>query len=717
MNRLLLGILLLLSSNQLMAQAAVTCPANIGFEMGTFDNWECYEGVIKTDGSLDLFNSPPISNVHTIIERGPTPIMDPYGNFPMSCPNGSKYSVQLGNNETRAGAERISYTFQIPANQYNYSIIYNYAVVIENPSHAAYQQPKFTTAVFDVSAGQYIQCASFEFVASANLPGFMPSSFFPNVFYKPWAAVTIDLNGFAGKTIRLEFTNNDCTLGGHFGYAYLDVNENCNSPIKGNVACGNSSSITLRAPYGFQGYKWFDAGFTQVLGTNANLTISPVPPAGTVYAVELIPYPGLGCLDTAFVDVSKVADIINLNVPDTLRGCANPGVNLALPSVTAGSSPNLTFAYYTDPALTSYVPTANYITETGEYYINAVNQMGCNITKKVYVEVTPPPTITYSDPVWGCPPELVDITDMSLFTGSDSGLLFSWWKNPAASSPIPDPTAVSPGIYYVKGANSMGCTIVKPLTVVFAKLLTNNITTCNSADLMATLTTAGSSAGFTFTYWLDSLATLPVADPRHVTQGGRYFVRGEHINGCVQVKGLQVNIISPSGFVVSDPPEVKYPEIIDITSFVSNSGNLAISYWKDSTGVVMLANPRAITESGTYYVKGTTVDGCSVIKPIKVRIKLPDPSKVVAPNAFSPNGDGVNDLFQLQLEGPLRKVEFRIYNRWGVLVYNSGKPTPEWDGTSGGIDLPTGTYYWTFDAEDSYRKEKVKASGSVTLVR
>lgn len=713
MTRLLFGILLLLSSPRLMAQAAVTCPSNIGFEMGGFNNWECFEGVINSNGALDLFPTSPVLNVHTIIERTPVPVMDPYGNFPISCPNGSKYSIRLGNDETRSGAERVSYTFQIPANQNNYSIIYNYAVVIENPTHAAYQQPKFTTAVFDVSAGSYIQCASFEFVASSSLPGFILSPVFPNVYYKPWAAVTIDLKGFAGKTIRLEFTNNDCTLGGHFGYAYLDVNENCNSPIKGNVACGNSNSITLRAPFGFQEYRWYNANFTQLLGTSANLTLNPIPPAGTVFAVELIPFPGLGCLDTAYTDVSKVADVITLNTPDTVRGCAEPGINLALPIITAGSSPNLTFSYYLDEDLSVYVPTANLITESGNYYINAVNDLGCNVTKKVYVDIIPPPVITYAEPVWGCYPDLVNLTDPALFTGTDPGLTMSWWKDPATTNPLQAPNAVAPGIYYVKGVGPTGCTTVKPLTVQQAKMVTWDVTNCSRVDLTSTANTTGSSDGFTFTYWADSLATIPVSDPRNITQTGRYFIRGVHMGGCVQVKGLQVSIISPAGFTVTDPPEVKYPGNVDITAYVGNTSNLAISYWEDSLGLVKLKNPTSIITAGTYYVKGTTVDGCSVMKAIQVRIKLPDPAKVEAPNAFSPNGDGVNDVFQVKVEGPLRKIEFRVYNRWGTLVFHTNKPVAEWDGGN----LPTGTYYWTLDAEDSYRKEKVQTSGSVTLIR
>jgi gliding motility-associated-like protein len=96
---------------------------------------------------------------------------------------------------------------------------------------------------------------------------------------------------------------------------------------------------------------------------------------------------------------------------------------------------------------------------------------------------------------------------------------------------------------------------------------------------------------------------------------------------------------------------------------------------------------------------------------------LPDPAKFESPNAFSPNGDGVNDVFQVKMEGPLRKIEFRIYNRYGTLVYFTTKSIAEWDGKINGEPAPAGVYYWMLDAKDSYRNIKVQTNGSITLIR
>ena len=91
--------------------------------------------------------------------------------------------------------------------------------------------------VFNVTDNKYETCGAFEFISAPNLPGFKESTVKKTVFYKEWAPITLKLPGYQGKTLRLEFTTNDCSRGGHFGYAYLDVNDNCTTPVTGNVFC------------------------------------------------------------------------------------------------------------------------------------------------------------------------------------------------------------------------------------------------------------------------------------------------------------------------------------------------------------------------------------------------------------------------------------------------------------------------------------------------
>src|ERR1700741_524542 len=229
--KLLLILIVVFTASISFAQ----CPVNIGFELGNFGHWTTLVGSIDNTGGININASYPDPERHKIYKNVAPQELDPFGKFPVNCPNGSGYSVRLGNSVGGAQAEGLSYEFTIPADKNFYSVIYNYAVVLQNPGHDPYQQPRFTAKVFDVGAGEYIGCSSFDYTASSGLPGFQTSAVSNNVVFKPWSPVTIKLNGYAGKTIRLEFTTNDCTKGGHFGYAYLDVDEDCSSPIKGSV--------------------------------------------------------------------------------------------------------------------------------------------------------------------------------------------------------------------------------------------------------------------------------------------------------------------------------------------------------------------------------------------------------------------------------------------------------------------------------------------------
>ena len=144
------------------------------------------------------------------------------------------------------------------------------------------------TAGIDEATNTTTSCGSFEFIApgsGGSLPGFEISDIRGSrgdpVFYKPWAPVLVNLTDYRGQTIRLEFTTNDCSRGGHFGYAYIDFNENCSIPITGNVTCPGAKSITLKTLPGFSKYYWFNDTTGDFLGSADSVVLSPVPPVGT----------------------------------------------------------------------------------------------------------------------------------------------------------------------------------------------------------------------------------------------------------------------------------------------------------------------------------------------------------------------------------------------------------------------------------------------------
>lgn len=291
-----------------------SCPPNIDLEAGNFSGWDCFVGTTTTSGTTNVINltpSAPTPGRHEIISSASLPLMDNYGNFPKLCPYGGNYSVKLGNNFSGNQAEGMSYTFQIPPLDDTFSLTYYYAVVFEDPGHQSYQQPRFFVTAYDVLTGDLIDCASYNYISTASLPGFSPSAINPNVLYKDWSPASIDFSGLGGRTVRLEFRTADCTLSGHFGYAYFDVGNGCGGLISVAALCGSNNSVVLNAPYGFQTYTWYNSNYGTIVGNQQNTTITPAPPANTMFHVDMIPYPGFGCRDTAD------AIVTTLPVPDT----------------------------------------------------------------------------------------------------------------------------------------------------------------------------------------------------------------------------------------------------------------------------------------------------------------------------------------------------------------------------------------------------------------
>jgi gliding motility-associated-like protein len=127
----------------------------------------------------------------------------------------------------------------------------------------------------------------------------------------------------------------------------------------------------------------------------------------------------------------------------------------------------------------------------------------------------------------------------------------------------------------------------------------------------------------------------------------------------------------------------------------SASGNIRSYRWSPPTDLSndTMATPVASPLSDIVYtLTATDVLGCSGSSTVSVRV-IP---AVIVPNAFSPNGDGINELWEvLNLRSYIRPV-ISVYDRWGRMVYRTYGYQP-WDGNSGGKPSPVGTYYYVIN--------------------
>ncbi|SEP00896.1 gliding motility-associated C-terminal domain-containing protein [Niastella yeongjuensis] len=375
------------------------CPPNLDFENGNFDNWECFIGNTDTIGgknNMNLSPSAPLPDRHLLISAASNPGKDMYGGFPKICPYGGNYSVKLGNEYTGAQAEAISYTFQVPSTIDTFTFTYFYAVVLEDPQHGPAEQPRFFVTAYDVNTGAVINCASFDYVSTAGLPGFKPSPISTQVLYKSWTPTSLQFPGMGGHLVRLEFRTADCTRSGHFGYAYLDVASACSNILATAPYCIQTNSLILDAPFGFQNYTWFDANYN-VVAHGQSATLSPPPVTQGYFYVDVEPYPGFGCRDTlqALVKPYPVPDlpladtIVNLcqnEIPEPLAASVLPGHQLNWYTTPIGGIP-----VSTAPVPSTALPGVT------KYYVSQKALYGCEgFRREIVVNVTATPVTAFN---------------------------------------------------------------------------------------------------------------------------------------------------------------------------------------------------------------------------------------------------------------------------------------------------------------------------------
>ncbi len=163
-------------------------------------------------------------------------------------------------------------------------------------------------------------------------------------------------------------------------------------------------------------------------------------------------------------------------------------------------------------------------------------------------------------------------------------------------------------------------------------------------------------------------------------------------NDTVIVKNefIQFNATGTQTYNWSPPDFLDNPTVSNPSGFYSNSGEYL------------------------YIVSGVTDEGCPASDSIKVTVS--EEPYLIIPNAFSPNGDGNNDVLRLLSSGFKRFNYYRVYNRWGQQVFETTNVREGWDGKLKGTDQPISTYFWTVSAVDLDDNVKL-FRGDVTLIR
>ncbi|MBS1742872.1 MAG: gliding motility-associated C-terminal domain-containing protein [Bacteroidetes bacterium] len=605
------------------------CPANIDFESGTFDGWNCWVGSVSDFNGVNNISlhltQGPVAGQHTMLSSVPGDGLDEYGGFPKNCPNGSGHSVKLGNDQAGGFAEGLSYQFTVPLTSNKFTLTYSYAVVFEDPGHNPEKQPRLEVEVWDVTAEEMIDCFSFEYIAVGGLPGFQVSPVQPHtspVLYKDWTTNTIYLNGYEGKTIMLFFKTADCTYAIHFGYAYLDVSSRCDNSIAGETFCAQDTAINVNGPSGYQQYNWFNNNFTQLLGTQQILHLEPPPAAGTHLQLEMIPFPGYGCRDTLDVELQDTLTAVANAGPD-LVSCNLAPVQLGVPAVGGMQySWNTNYGFYSSNTVSNPVVLPS--TDTSYILTMQSEGGGCFSRDTVHVLVRNiNNTLQLSGDQKHC-----------MGNGPDPVLSVSpvnqvqWYKD---DLPIP-------------GANQLTYTVRS--SGVYSAALTSNV--CSNA---------------------------------------------------LRTPGIVMTIDTALQGITYPPLDIAYNFSYRLQARGNNFANSVT--WTPATNLDdshrFAPYFRGITPQ-LYTIELKTGAGCTTVD--TQYVKTHKEIALYVPSVFTPDGDGINDYLRPLLLGFDKLKYFRIYNRWGKLIFESNNELPGWNGRIGNVVQETQSVVWILEATD-----------------
>jgi len=240
-----------------------------------------------------------------------------------------------------------------------------------------------------------------------------------------------------------------------------------------------------------------------------------------------------------------------LTVTNPAPVCSPATVDITQPGITAGSTPGLTFTYFTDASGTTVLANPSAISVSGIYYIKGTTVGGCTDIKPVAVVINPLPIagIVYNGSPF-CAAGAVAVTQ----TGQTGG---TYSSTPAGLSLNPTTGAINlasstPGTYTVTYSFSNGtCNNTASTTITIASaptlIITDPAPACAPAtvDITAAAITAGSSSGIILSYFTDAAGTTPLANPSAIGTSGTYYIQGTSAGGCVtSIKPVTV-VVNP----------------------------------------------------------------------------------------------------------------------------------------------------------------------------
>ncbi len=472
------------------------------------------------------------------------------------------------------------------------------------------------------------------------------------------------------------------------------------SPSNPSICFGQS--LPLQAS-GAVNYSWLPSTGL----SNANIA-NPVasPSATTTYTLTGTNANGCSATTTVTINVGTSLNIIAN--PSNVVFCAGESMPLnCLGSATSYSWQPV--VGLSNPSVPN--PIANPITST-IYTVTASNAQGCTGTATVFVQVWQRPVIDVN------PNNSILCQGDSILLQASGGFKLTWLPNQdirlvGSSAAYVKPTQTT--TYTITGFDLNNCSDTAVAVVnVYPKPIINiqsvGSDVCVGDSLLLT------ASGAIDYFWEPTLSVFPSnGNPVYVfpNQATTYTVTGIDSLGCENTATLAINISTESDFKVVKNHDIECG--FDKAQLFA-SGADTYSWWP-TTG---LSNSNSATpnvqidETTTYYVTGKK-GSCVYTDSITVFVYKNNEAAVFIPNAFSPNGDGVNDCVKPRHQANIIRYYFAVYNRYGNKVFSSYEPNDCWNGQYKNKDADVGNYFYFLKCET--KCGEIFKKGDIMLMR
>lgn len=490
-----------------------------------------------------------------------------------------------------------------------------------------------------------------------------PGTYIPSVTLQSNAGCSILLTGAAPIKV-------DKVTG---GYNYAQIS-NCGATTL-------SFSDTSHAFFGTSQVKW-DFGDTQ---TGTGSTINHAYLITGTYNVQMIVIGNSGCTDT----VTKPIYVFVKSKPTAV--IAGPTVKCGLENVSFTANINSADPVTIKDWLLSNGAAGSGTTFTynfalpGTYTLRFIagTSNGCFDTTFHTIQIKPVPTVVASGGITLCSGNTANLSVSGATTYQWTpiqGLSCNTCTNPVAS-----PTVTTP---YVVGGTTNGCTGYDTVIVTVIPPIRMTVSPNDSICIGQTALLQASGAA---TYIWNPAATLssstdpnPIATPTSTTI---YRVIGSDGHNCFSDTAYITIGVGPYPIISLGPDLVLAAGTQQPLISTVQNGPLTQWLWTPSTNLNCNTCPQPIAnikKDITYVLLGTTAYGCSSSDTINIKVFCAE-SQVFIPNAFTPDGDGLNDILMVYGKGIVTVKHFRIFNRWGELVFerdnfSPNNPTYGWDG-------------------------------------